>query len=680
MLSRFRSQSLPSQLAVGALIVIMLIFSVLIVAIELLFEKQLSDIVTDHQKVEVNLVAKQLEAEYRSITHQTSVLSDVFVDQLAGGLKLDPSKSVKIKTIDSPQMTFNGDIINLNYDIVDRFTAATDATATIFVRHGDDFLRVSTSLKNEQGQRAIGTYLGKNHPGYRPLLNGQPFVGKASLFGRNYITQYTPVVQSGKTIAILYIGLGYDEILKGIKNDVGQLTFGKSGYAYVSDTGQNEGQLLVHPTLAERNIYQEFPNARSDFKKMYQSDSGVIHYTIEVAGKDQTPQESKVIFQHVNGWDWVVAIKTYSAEYKQEILAILYFVIAICAIAAILLAAILWLYIRSSLLPLRKIAHGVKEIGEGNLTYRFQDHASSKSRNETHVLQVAVQRMRDDLLSLIESVNQTSEHLVDSAQRISASNQQLITSANQSNNTSMEVAAAIQQISSSTEEVANSSTGVSEQTVSVTDITDKGYAAVHQVEETVASLSSSFERAAHTIEDVRESTSNIGSVVDVINEIAEQTNLLALNAAIEAARAGEQGRGFAVVADEVRVLAQRTQQSTEEIQAVVSRLQQGSRSAVTTMQDGRDQVELSVKQAAEAGVLLSQINNAMSLVAEGISSVAAATEEQSVAAVQIRGNADHLHQAAETTLEEVHHSQEQSERIGHLTRQLKDNLAKFRVS
>lgn len=679
MLARFRIFSLPSQLAIGALLAVILIFSVLIVAIEMLFENQLTKVVTDHQKVEVNLIAKQLEAEYRSITHQTSVLSDVFVDQLAEGLEIDASKNIQVKSIDSPQLTFNGETVNLNFDIVDRFTAATAATATIFARHGNDFLRVTTSLKDQQGQRAIGTYLGKEHPGYQKLLNGQPFVGKASLFGKHYITQYTPVVQSGKTIAILYIGLGYDEILKSIQTDISQLTFGKSGYAYVTDTGQNEGQLLVHPTAQGSNLYQEFPNIRNEFQKMYQSYSGVIHYTIKVAGKDQTAQESKAIFQHVNGWDWVVAIKTYSSEYDQEIMGILYFVAGICALAATALSIALWLYIRSALRPLREIAYGVKEIGEGNLNYRFKDKVSADSKNETHRLQRSVQNMRDGLMDLIEAIQSSSQQLMHSASAITHANEQLISSATNSSNSCAQVASAVEQMSVSIEEVAQSSTEVSEVTVSVNSTTEQGYQATKQVEQTVANLSSSFDNAALTIQEVENSTENIGNVVNVINEIAEQTNLLALNAAIEAARAGEQGRGFAVVADEVRVLAQRTQQSTEEIQAVVSHLQQGSRSAVDTMKQGRDQVSSCVEQATQAGSILSSINGAMDSVSQGVSNVAASTEEQSVAAAQIRGNAEELQSVANKTFEEAQRSLEEGKQISRLAEQLRENLTRFKL-
>lgn len=648
MLQAFRQMRLPNQISLGALISIALTFIVLNLIIAQLVEEKITTAVTEHQQTEAKLVAKQLESEYVLISRSL----DRTVNMVSAGL--------------STAAPVNEQNLAPLKPLLQTFANASSAEIALLKQKDGQFTVLESSSNNIPQQTSFST------------KGNFATATKVSFVGKEYLAQAHPVAGNSSLYISVYVPMS--KIYGVMQKNLGGIRFGKQGYVYVVDAGENESDILIHPTLVGKNFYELYPNLRAEFAKLFSSESGITRYTALIAGKDNTAQETKAIYHHVDGWNWVAVVKTYTNEYRQEVMAIVWLLTAICSIAALALTLFIWSFISRSLSPLNSIVTGVKQIGEGNLTYRFQDHASSKSHNETHVLQVAVQRMRDDLLGLIENVNQSSEHLVDSAQRISASNQQLLASANQSTQTSMEVAAAIQQISASTEEVANSSTSVSEQTVSVTDITNQGYAAVHQVEETVASLSSSFERAAHTIEDVRESTSNIGNVVEVINEIAEQTNLLALNAAIEAARAGEQGRGFAVVADEVRVLAQRTQQSTEEIQTVVSRLQQGSHSAVTTMKDGRDQVELSVKQAAEAGVLLSKINNAMSLVAEGISSVAAATEEQSVAAVQIRGNADHLHQAADSTLEEVQHSQEQSERISTLTRQLKDNLAKFRVS
>jgi methyl-accepting chemotaxis protein len=161
---------------------------------------------------------------------------------------------------------------------------------------------------------------------------------------------------------------------------------------------------------------------------------------------------------------------------------------------------------------------------------------------------------------------------------------------------------------------------------------DSGQKVVDSVTHSIHSLASEVERAATAIQKLESDSDAIGAILEVIRGIADQTNLLALNAAIEAARAGEQGRGFAVVADEVRTLAQRTQEATKEINSMIARLQEGSKNAVNVMAQGRRQAELSVEQASKAGESLQAINGAIGSISQMNEQIAAAVEQQTAAA------------------------------------------------
>lgn len=167
------------------------------------------------------------------------------------------------------------------------------------------------------------------------------------------------------------------------------------------------------------------------------------------------------------------------------------------------------------------------------------------------------------------------------------------------------------------------------------DEADSGQGVVNNVTSSIHSLADEVERAATAIQKLEADTESIGAILEVIRGIADQTNLLALNAAIEAARAGEQGRGFAVVADEVRTLAQRTQEATQEINDMIARLQDGSKNAVGVMAEGRKQAELSVEQALKAGESLQAITGAIGSISSMNEQIAAAVEQQTAAADSI---------------------------------------------
>ena len=192
-------------------------------------------------------------------------------------------------------------------------------------------------------------------------------------------------------------------------------------------------------------------------------------------------------------------------------------------------------------------------------------------------------------------------------------------------------------------------------------------------------LAQSVDQAVTSIQTLETDVENIGGILDVIRSIADQTNLLALNAAIEAARAGEQGRGFAVVADEVRVLAQRTQESTEEIQSMIEQLQNGAHNTVTVIQTGRSQAEVSVQQSEQAGATLSSITQDILSVADMNTHIASATEQQSSTVNMISHNVNNMHHAFGQTTESSQQVTQSSEQLNQLANNIHKLLGQFKI-
>ncbi len=242
-----------------------------------------------------------------------------------------------------------------------------------------------------------------------------------------------------------------------------------------------------------------------------------------------------------------------------------------------------------------------------------------------------------------------------------------------------QVATAINEMVATVQEISRNTSAAAEAAHHSDQEVDRGQRVVEETVNAINRLADEVMRGTEVIGRLEEESENIGAVLDVIKGIAEQTNLLALNAAIEAARAGEQGRGFAVVADEVRTLASRTAQSTQEIQQMIERLQQGAREAVAVMEQGRSTAQTTVEHAGEAGRSLTDIRNAVSTISDMSTQIASAAEEQSAVSEEINRNIVAINQAVEATADTAQQASNTGSRLAHEADQLQGVVQRFRI-
>ncbi len=313
--------------------------------------------------------------------------------------------------------------------------------------------------------------------------------------------------------------------------------------------------------------------------------------------------------------------------------------------------------------------------GDGDLTKRINSSAS----DEIGDLVTGFNNFVDKLQSIVRDVISSTTQLATAAEEMSVITSQTKQGMSQQQSETDEVVTAMNQMTSTVENVAKNASAAAAAAKDADEEAAKGKEVVRQTIDSIGQLAQEVEIAADVIQRLEQDSENIGVVLDVIKGIAEQTNLLALNAAIEAARAGEQGRGFAVVADEVRTLASRTQESTQEIQKMIEQLQTGARNAVEAMVHGRDQAKSSVDQAGLAGESLESITEVVASISNMNIQIAGATEEQSSVADEIKRNVSNISGIAKESAKGAHQTAEAGEELASLASQLQILVGQFKV-
>jgi methyl-accepting chemotaxis protein len=338
-----------------------------------------------------------------------------------------------------------------------------------------------------------------------------------------------------------------------------------------------------------------------------------------------------------------------------------------------LLAA--WIMIRQIITPLNQTLIAAQRIAQGDLSHDLQVRRS----DEMGQLQHSIQAMTQSLRQLIGGIGEGVGEISTAAQQLSAVTEQTSAGVNNQKLETDQVATAMNQMTATVLEVARSAQDAAQAADHADQQAREGDKVVSQAIEQIEQLAEEVLNSTQAMRLLKQESDKIGGVLEVIKSVSQQTNLLALNAAIEAARAGEAGRGFAVVADEVRGLAQRTQQSTEEIEELIAALQQGTQQVATALDNSRGLTDNSVQLSRRAGSALEQITRTVSTIQDMNQQIATASEEQSAVAEQVNRNIISVRDISEQTAAAGEQTAASSVELARLGSQLQGMVNRFRV-
>jgi methyl-accepting chemotaxis protein len=344
---------------------------------------------------------------------------------------------------------------------------------------------------------------------------------------------------------------------------------------------------------------------------------------------------------------------------------------------AIVCVAIGWFVITRFIVnPINSVVALARKMSDGDLSAKDLD---VKGKDEVGTLSTALNTMKHNLNDIIGNLRSSADHVASATTQLSATASQIVSGADMQSNQTNQVATAMEEMSATVVEVAKNSQGASEASNETQQIAVSGGDVVKRAVDGMMAVADTVKQSAETVEALGKSSDEIGAIISVINDIADQTNLLALNAAIEAARAGEQGRGFAVVADEVRKLAEKTTKATKEIADMIKTIQNDTKGAMTSMHEGTKQVEEGVQLASEAGESLQQIVSSVDRVTDMVRQIATAAEEQSATTEEISTNITSIATVTQENTDGVKQVSAASDDLAKIADELKDIVSRFKL-
>ncbi len=479
------------------------------------------------------------------------------------------------------------------------------------------------------------------------------------------VTLAEPVSHQGRVIGVAGADLSLDALI----DEVLAMKVQGEGYAMLLD---RTGLIVGHPNkeLALKQVAELDPGLTGAALDAWSRD-GELH------GANLNGREVLLSVQGVPGTDWLLAMVMYKEVLEAPLASLLWQLVGLTLVLLLVFGALLIAMFNYLFADLGRVSRALADIahGEGDLTVqiatRSQDEVGQLAQNFNQFvarLHGIVSRLRDVTVELAAQSRTQAAGAEARSQRVRQQQDEIVM-----------VATAVTEMASATQEIAGNAEFAANTAGDAVRLAVAGQSQVGQSQRSITGLAGEVSDASQTIHELDGHAQQISGILATISGIAEQTNLLALNAAIEAARAGEQGRGFAVVADEVRVLSRRTHDSTAEIQQMIEALQQTTRKAVGGMETSRQLAGTSVEDAEAANLSLGRINEAIGAISDMATQIAAAAEEQTSVTGEISRNTENIRHVSQALAAQAGEEAAQAAQLKSLTERLEQEIGRFRL-
>ena len=377
--------------SLGALALIMITGS-LVTAYGL--DRQLLKNEKNQLATQLELIRKQIEISNNNLVQSSGNMARLFASSLTSPLQ-----------ISGTQLLAGGKPLNDNTIVVDNFTEHSRAVSTVFMRQNADFIRITTSLKKEDGSRAVGTPLAHEHPAYAKLNAGEPYTGRATLFGREYMTSYLPLKDaSGKIIGAAFVGVDFTEGLKALLTSLKSVKFGQSGHVWIVDgkPGASRGVFILHPSLQGQNgLETKDANDKNFVSAMLDTHQGETAYRLR--GSDGKAHEQIAMFGEITAWNWLIGVACDTDELTELSGQAFWMMIALATTVVVILGGLLLMIMRRFLtLPISRLTAAAHSMAQGDFGF---DLPASQRKDEIAELTLAVRAVQGAVRAMSSDAN-----------------------------------------------------------------------------------------------------------------------------------------------------------------------------------------------------------------------------------------------------------------------------------